>query len=93
MLTSPHEPLHPRKKLLYPMNNRLGGAQNQSGRFGEEKTLLVLLGFEPRTTQHIPQSLNRLSHSGSKYIKENLWGDYPFLGFGCSEFGCSRMFV
>jgi hypothetical protein len=41
--------LYPRKEsLCYPLDRRPGGAQSRSGRGGEEKTSLPLLGIEPR---------------------------------------------
>jgi len=30
-------PFYPRKEPLYPLNKRLGGSRNQSGRPGEKK--------------------------------------------------------
>ena len=35
----------------YLFNRRLSGPQRRSGRFGEDKNLLPLQGFEPRTVQ------------------------------------------
>jgi hypothetical protein len=35
-----------KKPLQYPLNSKLGGPQNQSGRFGEEKHLLLLPASE-----------------------------------------------
>jgi hypothetical protein len=32
----------------YPLNKKLNGLKSQSGRFGEEKNLLPLLGIEPQ---------------------------------------------
>jgi hypothetical protein len=40
-------------KTRYLLKRRLGGPQNQSGRFGEEKYRLPLPGFEPRTVQPV----------------------------------------
>jgi len=44
------QPLHPWGKNppppQFPFNKRLGGPQNQSEYFGEEKNLLYLLGIE-----------------------------------------------
>jgi len=36
------------KNTRYPLNGRLGGTHSQRGRFGEERSPLVLLGIEPR---------------------------------------------
>jgi hypothetical protein len=42
-------PLYSKEKLpLYLLNKRLCGPQNRYGRFGEEKTLSPLPGYEPR---------------------------------------------
>ena len=38
-----------RKEPLYPLNRRLGGPQRQYRRFGKEKNVLPLPGFEPWT--------------------------------------------
>jgi hypothetical protein len=41
-------PLYPqRKNPWYPLNRRLGGPQNRSGRGGEEKNSQPLPGLEP----------------------------------------------
>ena len=40
------------------MHRRLDGPQGQSGRFGEEKNLFPLSGFELRTVQTIDLSLH-----------------------------------
>jgi hypothetical protein len=37
----------------YPLSRRLGGPQSHSGRFGEEKYLLPLPGFDPRIVQTV----------------------------------------
>jgi hypothetical protein len=43
-------PLYPvGRRYRYPLNRRLDGPQNLCGRFGEEKNLLPLPGFETRT--------------------------------------------
>jgi hypothetical protein len=42
-----------RREPRYPLNRRLAGLQTQSGHFGEEKNLLILLGFKPRIIQPI----------------------------------------
>jgi hypothetical protein len=41
------------KKTQYPLNRRLGGPQSQSGYFGGEKSLLLLLEFEPWAIQPV----------------------------------------
>ena len=41
----------PGKKHRYPFNTRLGGPQSRSERFGEDKNLVSLPGFEPRIIQ------------------------------------------
>jgi hypothetical protein len=46
------------KNQQYPLNRRLGGLQAQSGRFGEEKNLLHVPGFESQVIQFIVQSLH-----------------------------------
>jgi hypothetical protein len=38
---------------LPPLNRRLGGLQNLSGRLGEEKKILSQPGIEPRTVHTI----------------------------------------
>jgi len=42
-----------RKESRYPLNRRLGGPQSHSGRFGEEKYLLPLPGFDSRIVQTV----------------------------------------
>jgi hypothetical protein len=39
------------KNPQYPLNRKLGGPQTWSGHFGEEKSLLPLLGIEPWIVQ------------------------------------------
>jgi hypothetical protein len=41
------------KSPWYPLDRRLGGSQNRSGRSGEEKNLQPLLGLEPPIIQPI----------------------------------------
>jgi hypothetical protein len=36
-----------KEPLQYPLNSKLGGPQSQSGCFGEEKNILLLLASEP----------------------------------------------
>ena len=67
-------PLYPPgKKVRYPLNRRLDGWQSSSGRFGEEKNLLLLQGLEICTVQLVAQSLYRLSYTGrvGVYRKRN----------------------
>jgi hypothetical protein len=40
------------QETWYPFS-RSGGQQRRSGRFGEEKNLFILLGFEPRSVQPV----------------------------------------
>jgi hypothetical protein len=51
--------------LRYPLNRRLGGPQSRFWRFGDEITLLLLPGLQPRIVQPVAWSLHRLSHRGS----------------------------
>jgi len=46
-----------RGESQYPLKRRMGRPQSQSGRYKEEKNLLLLLGFEPWIVQPIIQSL------------------------------------
>jgi hypothetical protein len=43
----------PWKRTPLPTEQRLGGSQNQSGLFGEEKNLLPLLEFKPQVVKPI----------------------------------------
>ena len=52
-----HSPL--RKEPRYRLNKRLGEPQRRSGRSEEEKYLLLLPVFEPRTVQRQPISQTR----------------------------------
>jgi hypothetical protein len=61
------------------LHRRLGGPQNQCGCFGEEKNLLKLSGFEPRTVQPAAQFLYRLPELHTKH--ENvLWAKCGIFG-------------
>jgi hypothetical protein len=42
------------KVIPNPLNKWVGVFQSRSERFGEEKNLLPLRGFEPRTAQLVP---------------------------------------
>ena len=46
----------------------LGGPQRQSGRFGEEKHVWALSGFEPCNAQSVAQLLYRLRHLSNRSI-------------------------
>jgi hypothetical protein len=46
-------PFYPWNKPRWPLNRRLCGPQSRSGRFGEEKNLFPLAGFEPRTVKPV----------------------------------------
>ena len=50
-LTSRPGRFTPGQKPRYPPNRKLGGPQGRSGRFKEEKNLLLLPAFVPRTFQ------------------------------------------
>ena len=39
------------KETQYSLNKELGGSNNQSRSFGEDKSLLMVSGFEPQTIQ------------------------------------------
>jgi hypothetical protein len=62
----PHMPSRRGQRKLYlSLNGRLGGPQSRYGRFGDEKDLLPLLGFElsdrsARNVFSIPTTLLRL---------------------------------
>jgi len=43
------------KRPLYSLNKRLRGPQSPSGRFGEDKNVLVLLGFEQLIVNPVAQ--------------------------------------
>jgi hypothetical protein len=45
--------INPGKEPRYPLNGRLGGPQRWFGRFGEEKNLLLLPGFQPWTVEPV----------------------------------------
>jgi hypothetical protein len=58
------------KEPWYPLKRSLGGHQSQSGRFGEQKNLFTLQGFEPWTVQPVAQSLYRLRYPGRHSTSE-----------------------
>jgi hypothetical protein len=50
------QPLHTEgKSLWYPLDRRLGGAQNQSGHGGEENNSQPLPGLEPQIIKTVAQ--------------------------------------
>ena len=61
----------PGNRPQYPFNRRLGGPQTLPRRFGEEKPLSPLPGFENRIVQPVVWSLNRLLKN-FKLFKNNL---------------------
>jgi hypothetical protein len=46
---------HQEKSPWYPLDRKLGGPQNRSGRGGEEKNLWLLPGLEPPIIQAVAQ--------------------------------------
>jgi hypothetical protein len=52
--------LPPGKNSWYPLDRKLGGPQNRSGRGGEEKNSQPLLGLEPPIIQSYTTELSRL---------------------------------
>ena len=69
-----HEPtaLPLEKKILYPLNRRLGGIHCQSGRFGEDDNIFNILEIETRFLQSISEPLYRLSYSGFSTLNKNV---------------------
>jgi len=63
-LTSSSGRFTPGEGGWYPLNRRMGGPQNQSGHFGQEKNLLPLQKFNPRP-KPIVHTLYQLCPSGS----------------------------
>ena len=64
------QPLYLRARTRYPLNTSLVGPHSWSGRFGEEKNLPPLSGFEPRTVQPVvwvamPNALSLLVSSNN----------------------------
>ena len=57
--------LHPRERILHPLNRRLDELQIWSGCSGEQKNLLPLLGFGPQVIKPTAQSLWWLQYFGS----------------------------
>ena len=68
----------PRKVPRQPLATRPGGSQNRFGRFGEEKKLKPLQGFERRIVQPVARSLLQLRYPGSieqtnKYFRRQFY--------------------
>jgi hypothetical protein len=61
VITTPR-PLYPRGKTRYPLYRGLGGPQCRSGWV---RKISPPQGFNPRTVQHVAQSLYRLSYPGT----------------------------
>ena len=61
----PQKVYHREKKTRYVRNRRMSGPQSRSRRFGTEKNLLLILGFELRNVRPVAKSLNRLRYNGS----------------------------
>jgi hypothetical protein len=59
-LNSRHGCFTPGKEPHCPLNRGRGGSQSRSGRFGGEKNIVALAGFEPQSSQPVVKSLNRL---------------------------------
>jgi hypothetical protein len=57
-------PFYPRRKLRYTLKMRLGEVESRSGRFGEEKYLFPLPGFQVRVFQPVAFWLYPLNHPG-----------------------------
>jgi hypothetical protein len=53
-------PHYPGNELRYPLSRMLGGQQSRSGRYGEEKIIFPLPGFETWTVQPLVWSLYTL---------------------------------
>jgi hypothetical protein len=58
------------RKLLYPLNARLGGPQSWSGCFVEEKNVLPLPRFEPRDFRPVAYSRYGLRYRGLLVLTE-----------------------
>ena len=64
-----HQLIYHQEKTQNPLSRRLGGLQSCSGHSGEEKSLLLLLGFEPWIVWPIAQSLYKLCHPIPSHYK------------------------
>jgi hypothetical protein len=53
--------------LQYQLKRSLGRLQSRSGHFGEEKSVFLLSGFEPRGVQTVTHSLYGLGHPAFKF--------------------------
>jgi hypothetical protein len=61
----------PKKESRHPLNKGLGGHQSLYGRFGKDKNLFSLTGFEPRIVYPVAYALYRPSHRGSIQFVRN----------------------
>jgi hypothetical protein len=71
------------KSLWYPLDRRLGGPQNRSGRGGEEKNSYSLPGLEPPIIQPAARRYTtELSHPLVKYsLDDNISMDVTEIGW------------
>jgi hypothetical protein len=76
----------------YPLDRWLGGPQCRSGRCGEEKNLLTLLGIEPRLVSRpahsqvaIPTELPRLPYHVIVRLNEGSCGERSARGGDVTE--------
>jgi len=67
--------IYPPEKLRHPFSKKLGGPQNRSGRFEEEKNTLPLPGFELWTAQHIAQVQLYIFMGHGNATEWLYWGD------------------
>jgi hypothetical protein len=78
---------YPRAKRA-PLDRRLGGAQSQSGHYGEEINLLPLPEMEPRFIGHPVQSLVAVPASVSRFQTTRLAGIYRIMVLPALLYGC-----
>jgi hypothetical protein len=72
-------PFYPRgKSPRYPLDRRLGGPQNRSGRGGEKKKIPATAGIRTAVVQPVAYSLYCLSYPGSS---RNIVFLYSYLSF------------
>jgi hypothetical protein len=57
---SPSDLVTPGNEPRYPLSRMLGGQQSRSGRYGEEKNIFPLPGFETWTVEPLVRSLYTL---------------------------------
>jgi hypothetical protein len=62
------------KNPWYPLDRRLGGSQNRSGRGGEEKNSQPLPGFEP--PDHLARSPALYHWANSNFKVDDTWRSY-----------------